>query len=83
MLRDAEHFKAKIGGLDGAGDAGDYVVKLVKDKKVPKTKPVASPPAAVKTDPVTNGKSSSEATPPNGIGAEKSDESTNGNGMKA
>ena len=41
MLRDAEHFKSKIGGLDGAGDAGDYIVNLVKAKAVPKPTPPA------------------------------------------
>jgi vacuolar protein sorting-associated protein 54 len=46
MLRDAEHFKSKIGGLDGAGDAGDYLVGLVNAKIVPKPKqpvPVTEP----------------------------------------
>jgi vacuolar protein sorting-associated protein 54 len=47
MLRDAEHFKSKIGGLDGAGDAGDYIVGLVKAKNVPKPKlPVPEPAPA-------------------------------------
>jgi len=41
MLRDAEHFKSKIGGIDGAGDAGDYIVTLVKAKTVPKPTPSA------------------------------------------
>lgn len=83
MLRDAEYFKAKIGGLDGAGNAGDYIVKLVKDKRVPKAKAAVSPPAVVTTNPILNGKSSSEAAPLNGNGAEKSGESTSVNGMKA
>jgi vacuolar protein sorting-associated protein 54 len=44
MLRDAEHFKSKIGGLDGAGDAGDYLVGLVNAKIVPKQKqPITKP----------------------------------------
>jgi vacuolar protein sorting-associated protein 54 len=64
MLRDAEYFKAKIGGLDGAGDAGDYIVKLVKEKNVPKLK-VSS---ESKTELVTNGKSSSEGSVSNGNG---------------
>ncbi|CAG8952935.1 hypothetical protein HYFRA_00007650 [Hymenoscyphus fraxineus] len=38
MLRDAEYFKTKIGGLDGAGDTADFLVKLVQSKKVPKAK---------------------------------------------
>jgi vacuolar protein sorting-associated protein 54 len=42
MLRDAEYFKARIGGLDGAGDAGDYLVNLVKEKAVPRPQSDAS-----------------------------------------
>jgi vacuolar protein sorting-associated protein 54 len=62
MLRDAEHFKSRVGGLDGAGDAGDYIVGLVKAKSVPKPKPPvpeSNPAKASATeDTVTNGKSS-------------------------
>jgi len=66
MLRDAEHFKSKIGGLDGAGDAGDYIVDLVKLKSVPKRKaPEPAPvPEPDKESNGTNGKSSSEITEP-------------------
>ncbi|KAH6666870.1 Vps54-like protein-domain-containing protein [Halenospora varia] len=62
MLRDAEHFKAKIGGLEGAGDAGDYLVNLVKNKSVPKPKAASPPPAAENGTTETNGKKSSEST---------------------
>ncbi|PBP15277.1 hypothetical protein BUE80_DR013991 [Diplocarpon rosae] len=44
MLRDAEHFKMKIGGLDGASDAGDYLVNLVKAKNVPRAT-IPTPPS--------------------------------------
>lgn len=67
MLRDAEYFKSKVGGLDGAEDAGDYIVNLVKDKPVPK---------AVMPDPPTpaiNDKTSSE----NSSEKEKVDEKNN------
>jgi vacuolar protein sorting-associated protein 54 len=55
MLRDAEHFKTRIGDLDGAGDAGSYIVNLVKEKSVPKAAIPDPAPAA------TNGKMSSES----------------------
>lgn len=42
MLRDAEYFKMKIGGLDGAKDTGAYLIKLVGNKYVPE--PSASRP---------------------------------------
>jgi len=34
MLRDVEYFKIRIGDLDGAGDAGDYLINLVNEKAV-------------------------------------------------
>ena len=36
MLRDAEYFKTRIGSLDGANDASDYIIKVIKDKNVPR-----------------------------------------------
>lgn len=66
MLRDAEYFKTRIGSLDGAGDAGDYLVNLVKGKSIPKPKANPPPPAAsnetTKQDTTPNGKTSSENT---------------------
>jgi len=44
MLRDAEYFKSRIGTLDGAGDTGDYIIKIVKEKNVPKVIPPAPVP---------------------------------------
>ncbi|TVY91964.1 hypothetical protein LAWI1_G003456 [Lachnellula willkommii] len=76
MLRDAEHFKARIGGLDGAGDTGDFVVNLVKEKNVPKTVPktkVPSPPP-VKEEPATNGNEHTPETSENGKEIEKASE---------
>ncbi|KAG0646473.1 Vacuolar sorting-associated chloroplastic [Hyphodiscus hymeniophilus] len=55
MIRDVEYFKTRIGGLDGAGDAGDYLVNLVKEKSVPKAIVAEPLPAS------TNGKTSSES----------------------
>lgn len=64
MLRDAEHFKSKIGGLDGAGDAGDYLLGLVMAKIVPKPKQPVTEPNPVGTQPNespnTTGESSGE-----------------------
>jgi len=56
MLRDAEYFKTRIGGLDGAAETADYFVNLVKSKPVPRPRsptppPSIEPPAQV----VTNG----------------------------
>ncbi|KAI9822654.1 MAG: hypothetical protein M1827_000373 [Pycnora praestabilis] len=34
MLRDVEFFQAKLSKIDGAGDIGDYIVKIVRDKPV-------------------------------------------------
>ena len=55
MLRDAEYFKTRIGGLDGAGDAGDYIVNVVKEKSIPRPTALLQEPAT------TNGKTSSDS----------------------
>jgi vacuolar protein sorting-associated protein 54 len=55
MLRDAEYFKTRIGGLDGAGDAGDYIVNVVKEKSIPRPIALLQEPAT------TNGKTSSDS----------------------
>lgn len=65
MIKDVEFFKTKIGSIDGAGDAGDYLVKLAQDKSVPKPKaaapaPVATAPEKIPEVPVTNGKESAD-----------------------
>jgi vacuolar protein sorting-associated protein 54 len=52
MLRDVEYFKTRIGGLDGAGDIGDYMVRLVKEKSVPRAV-IPEPPAATSTNGTT------------------------------
>lgn len=69
MLRDVEYFKTKIGGLDGAGDTADFLIKLVKGKTVPKAKePVPEvTPQSEKTGTV-NEKSNGV-----GVGVEKSE----------
>jgi vacuolar protein sorting-associated protein 54 len=36
MLRDAEYFNTRLSALDGAGDTGEYIVNIVKEKSVPK-----------------------------------------------
>ena len=55
MLRDAEYFKTRIGGLDGAGDAANYIVNIVKEKSIPK------PEASLEAPVATNGKTSSDS----------------------
>ena len=64
MLRDTEHFKSKIGGVDGAGDAGDYLVGLVNAKIVPKQKQPITEPNPAETQPnesqTSTGRSSGE-----------------------
>ena len=35
MLRDAEFFRARLSKLEGAGDIGDYVVSVVKERLEP------------------------------------------------
>lgn len=60
MLRDAEHFKSKIGGIDGAGDTGDFLIRLVKDKSVPAAAPTTSTPPPSDTGSTNGAKTSAE-----------------------
>ncbi|KIM99583.1 hypothetical protein OIDMADRAFT_104583 [Oidiodendron maius Zn] len=54
MLRDAEHLSSRIGSLDGAGDTGEFLINLIKEKTIPNAASLAATPA-------TNGKTSSES----------------------
>lgn len=71
MLRDAEYFKTRVGGLDGAYDAGDHIIKVVQDKDVPRSS--TSPPP-----PTTSPPDTTQATPPV-EGSQPVSENGNGN----
>lgn len=43
MIRDVEWFKTKIGSLESSGETGEFLVRLVKDKIIPKSKIDALP----------------------------------------
>ncbi|EON98636.1 putative garp complex component protein [Phaeoacremonium minimum UCRPA7] len=43
MLRDVDFFQAKLGKIDGFGDAGEYLTTIIKSKKI--AAPAAAPPA--------------------------------------
>lgn len=55
MLRDAEYFKTRIGSLDGANDAGDYIIKIVHDKNVPRSSSTTPPPDTAQVTPPPEG----------------------------
>ncbi|KAH7310321.1 Vps54-like protein-domain-containing protein [Rhexocercosporidium sp. MPI-PUGE-AT-0058] len=80
MLRDVEHFKTKIGSLDGAGDAGDYLVNLVKAKSVPKPKVATPPPPPAPALIEKDEKEKEKDEEPIANGKTSPDEQTNGNG---
>ncbi|KAF2436877.1 Vps54-domain-containing protein [Tothia fuscella] len=44
LLRDAEHFDAKLCKIDGSGDLGDFIVNIVKEKTVATAKAPSPPP---------------------------------------
>lgn len=74
MLRDAQYFKTRIGGLDGANDAGDYIIKVVQDKNVPRNSSSALPATTSPPD--------TQVTTPTGVTqpvAENGNENGNGN----
>lgn len=39
MLTDIEFFTTKLGKLDGFGDAGDYLLRIIKSKNIERPKP--------------------------------------------
>ncbi|TGO11743.1 hypothetical protein BTUL_0103g00400 [Botrytis tulipae] len=78
MLRDAQYFKTRIGSLAGANDAGDYIIKVVQDKNVPRNS--TSPSPATTSPPDTQATAPTEATQPvAGNGNENGNNSGNGN----
>jgi vacuolar protein sorting-associated protein 54 len=61
MLRDVEFFQSRLGKIDGFEDAGEYLVNIIKNKRVlalppapapePEPEPAPSPPPAAATPP--------------------------------
>ncbi|KUJ17258.1 Vps54-domain-containing protein [Mollisia scopiformis] len=60
MLRDAEHFRNRIGNLEGAGDAGEYLVNLVKGKSIPRATATISTPSETTKQSAMDGKTITE-----------------------
>lgn len=58
MLRDADHFALKTARIDGAGDVGETILAIARDRKLPVKEPPPpspSPPAeAVQEEPATD-----------------------------
>ncbi|CZT49537.1 related to VPS54-subunit of VP51-54 complex, required for protein sorting at the yeast late Golgi [Rhynchosporium secalis] len=79
MLRDAEHFGTKIGGLDGAGDTGEYLVNLIKAKNVPKAKVATPSPPPTPAKAADKEESNEEDNEKDAI-ADKKQALANGNG---
>ena len=78
LLRDAEHFEAKLGSLDGAADTGTYLVSLVKEKHV-----AAPPQPAVVVAPALPTRTTSAATvAANGDESTKADQAESNDGAE-
>lgn len=65
MQRDAEHFRSKMGKIEGAGDLGDRLVELAQAKTV-----------TTETTPVTGGTSSPSSNSPKEKGEDASKSGT-------
>ncbi|RDL36422.1 uncharacterized protein BP5553_05774 [Venustampulla echinocandica] len=74
MLRDAEYFNTRIGGLDGAGDTGVAIINLVKQKSV--ARPAEAAPPESKEDVVTNGEVSANPADPETVEKEDQEKGT-------
>jgi vacuolar protein sorting-associated protein 54 len=44
MLHDIEFFQARLSKIDGFGNAGEYLMKIIKSKEVKKAAPSPPPP---------------------------------------
>ena len=42
MLRDVEYFTARLGRIDGFGDAGEYLSNIVKSRQVESASPATA-----------------------------------------
>jgi hypothetical protein len=51
MLRDAQHFAAKISKLDGAGDLGDSILTTATNRTLPVAEVPAAPAIVATTEP--------------------------------
>jgi vacuolar protein sorting-associated protein 54 len=60
MLRDIDHFEARLGGLDGFEDAGEYLRNIAKAKEVVVPEPPAPPAAPAAEAPAVPDKSKDE-----------------------
>ena len=61
MLRDVELFRSRISKLDGAGDLGEYLAKLVNDKAMAQKEDLSTK-GSESTETVESTKVSSEST---------------------
>jgi hypothetical protein len=50
LLRDAEYFQGKLGGIEGSGGVGVQLVNIVKEKKVVPKKVVEEKPAQTEVE---------------------------------
>ncbi|KAF7877071.1 uncharacterized protein EAF02_008291 [Botrytis sinoallii] len=78
MLCDAQYFKTRIGSLDGANDAGDYIIKIVQDKNVPRN-PTPPLPATIAPPDTQTTPPTEEAQPVAENGNGDGNNSANGN----
>ncbi|KAI9834519.1 MAG: hypothetical protein M1819_002895 [Sarea resinae] len=62
ILRDAELFRSRLSKLDGSGDIGDYMVKLVQEKPV-EEKEIPAPSVAASAAPSSESEASRPASP--------------------
>jgi vacuolar protein sorting-associated protein 54 len=67
MNNDVEFLTTKLGKLDGFGDTGEYLQKIIKSKQVKTVEPVTEKPAAEKKDEPKE----SEPTPAEEVAKEK------------
>jgi len=79
MLRDVEHLTSRLGKVDGFGDLGTYLMKIIEGKDIKAVVPPAPPAPADAEESATN-EDSGEVKEAEGDDAHPPTEEKQGNG---
>jgi hypothetical protein len=64
MLRDVDYFIGKLGKIEGFGDLGTYLIKIIESKEIKSALSIDSTPVPAKATKEGKGKSDENTEPP-------------------
>jgi vacuolar protein sorting-associated protein 54 len=64
MLRDVDYFVGRLGKVEGFGDLGTYLIKIIESKEIKSALFIDSPPAPTQATKEEKGKSDENTEPP-------------------